>query len=808
MAILKCKMCGGDLNITAEEKIIECEYCGSTQTVPDGSDEKKTNLFNRANRLRMDNEFDKASGVYESIVSEFPEEAEGYWGLVLCSYGIEYVDDSKTGKKIPTCHRTLTSSVMDDDNFVQACENADVVARGIYREEAKAIDKLQQKIIAVVENEEPYDVFICYKETDDITKSRTEDSLIAQDIYTELIKEGYKVFFARVTLRDKAGTEYEPYIYAALKSAKIMLAIGTKFDYYDAVWVKNEWSRYISMMADDSSKHLIPCFKNLDAYDIPKEFKNLQALDMGEVTFFKNLTDNVERFIPKETKVTMEEIYSEGNTTSVDSLLKRAFMFLEDGIWNKADEYAEKVLDVFPECGEAYLLKLMVDLKVTKQEDLAECESFEKNQNYQKIVHFGKDDLKNQVQNYLIQTTQRISQKQNYYIVNNGIKNVIASQSRTVGLKADGTVVTTSFRDEVTAWRNIVAIFKGIFSTIGLKTDGTVLATGFNYDGECNVEDWENIVSVACGRDFTIGLKKDGTVVAAGNNKKGQCNVQSWKDIIATYVGLDFTIGLTVDGTVIATGDLPSEKYDFRSWEDIVSIITSPDGAYVAGLKVDGTVVATGYDKYGQCNVSDWDNIVNISGNKFHMVGLKVDKTVVATGLNTSNQCNVSDWRDIVSISCGSDHTVGLKADGTVIATGNNDFGQCNTEDWKNIVAISCSSDHTVGLKADGTVIAVGRNKYQECNVDTWENIALPIGTNNYDEFLKLRGKEIDIAVKQQEEELQRLNPDERKKLDEYRKCEQQINSYKRQGVCQHCGGNFKGLFTKKCVNCGKPKDY
>ena len=132
--------------------------------------------------------------MYESIVAEFPEDAEGYWGLVLCSYGIEYVDDAKTGKKIPTCHRTLTSSVMDDDNFVQACENADVVARGIYREEAKAIDKLQQKIIAVVENEEPYDVFICYKETDDITKSRTEDSLIAQDITPSLSKRGTKYF--------------------------------------------------------------------------------------------------------------------------------------------------------------------------------------------------------------------------------------------------------------------------------------------------------------------------------------------------------------------------------------------------------------------------------------------------------------------------------------------------------------------------------------------------------------------------------------------------------------------------------------
>ena len=39
MAILKCKMCGGDLNITADEKIVECEFCGTTQTIPGGSAE-------------------------------------------------------------------------------------------------------------------------------------------------------------------------------------------------------------------------------------------------------------------------------------------------------------------------------------------------------------------------------------------------------------------------------------------------------------------------------------------------------------------------------------------------------------------------------------------------------------------------------------------------------------------------------------------------------------------------------------------------------------------------------------------------
>ena len=51
--ILKCKMCGGDLNIEMGAVICECEFCGTMQTIPAVDNEKKGNLFNRANRLRM-----------------------------------------------------------------------------------------------------------------------------------------------------------------------------------------------------------------------------------------------------------------------------------------------------------------------------------------------------------------------------------------------------------------------------------------------------------------------------------------------------------------------------------------------------------------------------------------------------------------------------------------------------------------------------------------------------------------------------------------------------------------------------------
>ncbi len=396
MAVFKCKMCGANLEISENQSVVTCTYCMTQQTLPKVDNEKKLALFNRANNLRFKSEFDKAAGIYESIIAEFSDEAEAYWGLVLCKYGIEYVDD-KDGRKIPTCHRTLPTSIIKDADFQQACEYADITAKNIYRAEAKAIDAIQKKILEIASTEAPYDIFICYKETDDVTGARTEDSSIAQDIYTALTEMGYKVFYARNSLRRVAGAEYEPYIYAALSSAKVMLAIGTKYEYYDAVWVKNEWSRFISMMADNRSKVLIPCYKNMDAYDIPEEFSNMQALDMSDMMFFNSLEASVKRISPKKNKpkTANETVVNSSTGAPITSLLKRAFMFLEDGDFDRADDFCEQVLNIDPENAEAYLGKLLIELRVKTGKDLKNCSSpFDNRQNYKKIMRYGDEDLK------------------------------------------------------------------------------------------------------------------------------------------------------------------------------------------------------------------------------------------------------------------------------------------------------------------------------------------------------------------------------------------------------------------------------
>ena len=91
MAVYKCKMCGGTLEIAEGMTVSECEYCGTKQTLPKAQDDATANLFNRANNLRYKSEFDKAQALYEKLVTNYPDDSESYWGLVLCKYGIEYV---------------------------------------------------------------------------------------------------------------------------------------------------------------------------------------------------------------------------------------------------------------------------------------------------------------------------------------------------------------------------------------------------------------------------------------------------------------------------------------------------------------------------------------------------------------------------------------------------------------------------------------------------------------------------------------------------------------------------------------------
>lgn len=432
MAIFKCKMCGGTLEFNPGDTVAVCDSCGTKQTFPRLDDDKKANLYDRANHFRRNNEYDKAMSIYEQILAEDSTDAEAYWSLVLCRYGIEYVEDPATGKRIPTVNRAQFTSVFDDDNYKSALRCADAAQKEIYEAEAKAINEIQKGILAISQKEEPFDVFICYKETDS-RGARTPDSVLANDLYHQLTQEGFKVFFSRITLEDKLGSAYEPYIFAALNSAKVMVVLGTRPEYFNAVWVKNEWSRYLALIKNGAKKMLIPAYKDMDPYDLPEEFSHLQAQDMGKLGFMQDLIRGIKKIVASDEQKTAAKPAAPAATGSTGAapLLERAFLFLEDGKWSDADTYCEKVLDIDPKNAQAYLGKLMAELQVSKRGQLSDCaQPFDKNENYLKILRFGDEALKTELCGYIDIINQRNETHYKSTIYNNacGIMKSAAAQ--------------------------------------------------------------------------------------------------------------------------------------------------------------------------------------------------------------------------------------------------------------------------------------------------------------------------------------------------------------------------------------------
>ena len=480
---------------------------------------------------------------------------------------------------------------------------------------------------------------------------------------------------------------------------------------------------------------------------MPKEFAKLQSQDMGKVGAIQDLLRGIEKILPRKTAeaqpaAPVQVVTANPASATVESLLKRAFMFLEDGNWQSADEYAEKVLDIDPENGEAYLVKAMVALQVRRRPVLAEIADFEYNANTAKALRYGTESLINEINGYIAacrKANEEEAAKQR------------AEKNRRVLLLSER-------RKQLLPLQKRIAI--GSFFALGLKTDGTVISTKYTgekrfYYGQCDVSKWKDIVAIAIGGSHSLGLKANGTVVSTkytglSMNYYGQCDVSKWKDIVAIETGAEFSLGLKADGTVVAVGLNEHGQCDVSGWTDIVAIAAGSN--HSLGLKADGTVVAVGSNQHGQCDVSGWTDIIAISAGPNHTLGLKADGTVVSseyTGDQRLNlgQCNVSGWTNIVAIAAMGWHSLGLKADGTVVSseyTGDQTFnyGQCNVSGWADIVAIVTDGWHSLGLKADGTVLAEGKNHIILNEIRSWKLF------DNY----KTITEECAIAIKRVEE--------------------------------------------------------
>ncbi len=429
---LRCPNCGGQMECV-DGKTFRCLFCLDIFELKEELTSNDVIELNRGEHYRKHNRYDEAIECYDEILKENPDNVIALWGAFLSEYGIEYVDDYD-GKKIPTCHRANMQSVTTNRYYKKLPVE--------YQEKAEIIEKTRKEVVEKMNGLEEYDVFICYKNQGKDGKP-TKESKWGRKIYEELTyKKGLKVFFAGETLAN-SNAEYEPQIFNALRTSKIMFVLASTLEHVNAAWVKNEWKRFYEM-SRGGKKVIRVVYEELEPYDFPRELQKSQMINQDEGDWMECIYRAVDDiFVDKEEEArkkreeeqmhraeeqrrhdeeltaqimqslgerdtgrTSEAPVAQSQTTP---LLKRARIFLEDKDFESAEEYAEKVLDLDPECADAYVVKLCCDYELQNESEIITAEDFHQNANYIKALRFATGKCLEQLKEY------RTRQQENDY---------------------------------------------------------------------------------------------------------------------------------------------------------------------------------------------------------------------------------------------------------------------------------------------------------------------------------------------------------------------------------------------------------
>lgn len=613
MQTFKCKICGGSLTVASKSRVAVCDYCGSKQILPLFSDESAQLLYDRGNSYLRQNEYDKAETIFNQLLSLCPEDPEIYWDLVLCKYGVTFVKDPKTEKYVPTCNRTHYESILNDKNYQKVIQYADEEQTAYYQENAETINDIQKGILAVSKKEKPFDIFISYKETDN-EGARTKDSIAAQKLYEKLTESGYKVFFSRITLEDKIGTEYEPYIYAALYSSKVMLTVCSSKENIESPWVRNEWSRFLTLRQNDADKTLIPLYFDMPKSDLPDEFAILAAQDMSKDDFEQELLRGIKKLIPlpimlaaRRKKLKKRLGISAAIFAGVILVAGViSFPYIKDYVTYNADYQAAMQLyneEKYDEAANAFA-------ELTDFKDSAAMQ--------QESLNMGKYTAAMQL----------------YYDGNypeaawafrdmNGYKDSADMQKK----------VELAWREKLATVATNNILGTSSFGAYYISANGSVET--FNYDpGTANsnisIDEHGNIVSIA-DNIALYALHEDGYVT---NSKTNNGLDSDWENIIQITPRFNTTnVALTNEGKVIygnTQNELNPDWTDSwlqptNEWINIISLscdlerfgFGGMESAALVGLKSDGTVVSVFYGVQPNADsfISSLKNIKEISVN-------------------------------------------------------------------------------------------------------------------------------------------------------------------------------------------------
>ena len=467
---LKCECCLGQLK-EITPKHYKCESCDKEYVDHVASEEEVIWLANANQTLRKGN-FDDAYEEFSNIVSKYPESYEAYYGMVLCTHGVLFVDDILENKKVPTCYNISISSFLEDENFKKTLQYSPEELKENYLEQARKIEVIRKEWLEKASKESPYDIFISFKQSDrEKGLEKTKDFYSAQELYNHLTyKCGLKVFFSPETLKNKISEQYEPYIYAALNTSKVMIVYGENPEYFQATWVKNEWIRFLRKIKNKEKEpnSLVVCYKGFDAYSLPKELKSMQALKADSFDFLDTLLNHINKVFESDQgkqklerkEIKVGQIATRSRTIGGNQIVKRELgssivvtkdatiakildsveLFISHGRFEMAQNQLDNVLDKEPENSKAIYLSFLVDNNI---KGAAELET---------ILTTGNKRININSLDKLISSTDKVTATSIINIIKNALINKIKNN-----YVASLGFIPSKFEDDILSMYNVLS---------------------------------------------------------------------------------------------------------------------------------------------------------------------------------------------------------------------------------------------------------------------------------------------------------------------------------------------------------------
>ena len=404
----KCKTCGGLLDearSSARDGLVVCPYCGNTWTLPKKGTSPAALEFLRIGEHELDIcKFGDALSAYKKAAELDQEEPEAYFGMALSECKVQYLKDEAADppRLQPICHEISEKRFTENKNFERALSLASGAQKAAYQKKGEEIDRIRSEFLQLKREGLDFDCFLCAKVTSE-DGGNTQDSHEALRIYNYLKERGYAPFYSEAVAGDRTGSDYEALILYALYTSECMLIVCSNEEYLETKWVKNEYTRFSAMVANEEKERdaIAFVYRGKPIEKLPGRSGKLEGIDLSKPDAYSRIGEYIASFRPitfaspeirrKEYKGTP---YIKRNTVR-RGVEKRTLMTVAAGeiavsnptqrnvagdMMHRKDfvsaaKYLDNMLKVNPTDGEAFFLRFLAGLSCADGEEFIDYRS-------------------------------------------------------------------------------------------------------------------------------------------------------------------------------------------------------------------------------------------------------------------------------------------------------------------------------------------------------------------------------------------------------------------------------------------------